>query len=98
MGQLLADEAFMSRLPVPEVPFRVFAGTAGPRGKASPFGDEPNDGILAVAETRIGDAPVVEVNAIHTFIMNVASVADDIAADARALAEPRAAARPPARR
>ncbi len=85
MGRLLSDDGFMSGLPVPAVPFRVYAGTAGPRGKASPFGDEPNDGILAVSETRLGDAPVVEVNAIHTFIMNSAFVADDIAAEARVL-------------
>lgn len=80
MGRLLADDAFMRSLPVPTMPYRVHAGTAGPRGGVSPFGDEPNDGVLALSETRIGDAPVVEVKAIHTFIMNAASVAEEIAA------------------
>ena len=33
---LLASEAFMSSLPVPEVPTRIYAGTAGPRGPPGP--------------------------------------------------------------
>jgi hypothetical protein len=31
MGQLLADDAFMSRLPLPAVPTRIYAGTAAAR-------------------------------------------------------------------
>ncbi|KAA0255025.1 alpha/beta fold hydrolase [Acidobacteria bacterium ACD] len=78
-GRLLASEERMSSLPVPAVPTRIYAGTAGPRGPLSPFGDEPNDGILAVSETVLGDLPVVEVPALHTFLMNARAVADDIA-------------------
>jgi hypothetical protein len=78
-GRLLADEAFMSALPVPSVPVRIYAGTAGPRGLLSPFGDEPNDGILAVSETALGSFPVIEVPSLHTFIMNSRLAADDIA-------------------
>jgi hypothetical protein len=81
MGQLLADETFMASLPVPQVPVRIYAGTAGPTGRFSPFGDAPNDGILTVAETQGGLAikPVL-IPSTHTFIMNSRLVAADIAA------------------
>jgi pimeloyl-ACP methyl ester carboxylesterase len=79
-GQLLSDEAFMAALPVPEGTVRVYAGTAGHRGRLSPLRQEPNDGILAVSETILTntDAPVL-VPALHTFIMNSEFVANDIA-------------------
>lgn len=77
-GQLLASDAFMASLPVPEVPTRVYAGTAGPRGPWSPFGDELNDGILTVSEAAIPGIATVHVPALHTFIMNARVVADDI--------------------
>lgn len=79
MGQLLSDPAFMAALPVPSVPMRVYAGTKGFRGKRSPFGEEPNDGILAVSETPLFEGqPVIEVPKIHTFIMNSRRVLEDI--------------------
>lgn len=81
-GQLLASEAFMSSLPVPGVPTRIYAGTAGPRGPLSPFGNELNDGILSVSETEIPGIASVPVPALHTFIMNARIVADDIVAHA----------------
>jgi pimeloyl-ACP methyl ester carboxylesterase len=79
-GQLLSNEAFMAALPTPEGVVRVYAGTAGPRGRLSPFRQEPNDGILAVSETQLttAHAPVL-VPALHTFIMNSEAVAEDIA-------------------
>jgi pimeloyl-ACP methyl ester carboxylesterase len=79
-GQLLLDDAFMAALPIPEGIVRVYAGTAGYRGKWSPFHDEANDGVLSVAETMLpnGHEPVL-VPALHTFIMNSEAVADDIA-------------------
>jgi pimeloyl-ACP methyl ester carboxylesterase len=87
MGQRLADPAFMASLPAPAVPTRIYAGTAGPRGRRFPFGLQQNDGILAVSETQLpGREPPVLVPAIHTFIMNSASVADDIVSTVRALA------------
>lgn len=79
MGQLLSDETFMDSLPVPNVPTRIYAGTKGPRGRHSPFGHEPNDGILAVSETPLFEGqPITELPAIHTFIMNSQRVLDDI--------------------
>ncbi len=86
MGQHLADADFMQALPIPAVPTTVYAGTRGPRGRWSPFGLAPNDGVLTVAETRLAAAPLVEVRALHTFIMNSRAVARDIVATARALA------------
>ena len=79
MGQLLGDSAFMNSLPIPTVPTKVYAGTKGPRGPHSPFGLEPNDGILALSETPLwAGQPVIEINMIHTFIMNSQQVLDDI--------------------
>src|SRR5262245_44614912 len=70
-GKLLADDAFYARLPVPDIPTTIIAGTAGPRGQLSPFGNRPNDCVVAVEETRLGPGcEVCLVPAIHTFIMN----------------------------
>lgn len=79
MGQLLADPAFFADLPLPQVPTRVFAGNAGPRAAWLPFEGEPNDGILAVEETKARDGDeITEVPALHTFIMNSRRVAEGI--------------------
>jgi pimeloyl-ACP methyl ester carboxylesterase len=85
-GQLLADDAFMTALPIPAGPVKIYAGTGGPTGRRSPFRQEPNDGILAVSETVLSPlSPPTLVPALHTFIMNSALVADDIAATVAAL-------------
>lgn len=62
-------------VPVPAVPYTLVAGTAGPTGRWSPFGNEPNDGLVSVAETRIvpADVPVL-VPAMHTFLMDYPAV------------------------
>jgi pimeloyl-ACP methyl ester carboxylesterase len=78
-GQKLADAAFYDALPVPSVPTMVFAGTAGPRARWLPFGDAASDGVVSVEETRLPGAEHREVRAIHTLIMNDASVATAIA-------------------
>ncbi len=79
MGQLLANSDFMAALPVPGCRTRIYAGTAGPVGKWSPFGSEPNDGILSVKETAIAGISLTTVRKLHTFIMNATAIADDIA-------------------
>lgn len=86
MGQLLAREEFMHRLPLPEH-FRVYAGTCGPRASWLPFGHESNDGILSVEEAtgEVG-AAAVRVPSTHTFIMNSAVVFRDMAITLRELA------------
>jgi hypothetical protein len=85
-GQLLANESFMKSLATPTVPVRVYAGTAGRKGRFSPFRHEDNDGILAVSETPLdSDDEVVRIPAIHTFIMNSTAVSRDIAATTASL-------------
>jgi hypothetical protein len=78
MGQLLANPGFMNALPVPTCPTRVYAGTAGPIGPRSPFGTEPNDGILSVREATIPGLPITTVRKLHTFAMNAQVIANDI--------------------
>ena len=70
-GRLLADPQFFATLPPIPVPYTIIAGTAGSRGRWSLFGDDPNDGTVAVAETLVvpGDHPIL-VPARHTFMMN----------------------------
>jgi pimeloyl-ACP methyl ester carboxylesterase len=79
MGQLLASDAFMQRLPMPPAFTRIYAGTGGPRARWYPFGREANDLILSVAEaTGSFKALSVEIPALHTFIMHAPQVFDDI--------------------
>jgi hypothetical protein len=78
MAQLLADPQFMESIPVPSVPTKIYAGTAGPRGRRSPFGDEPNDSVLMVRETMLPDIPHQSIPVLHTFIMNSKVVTQDI--------------------
>jgi hypothetical protein len=78
-GVNLSSALFYASLPLPQVPYTIVAGTAGPRGRWSPFGDEPNDGIVAVSETRIlDDDALVLVPVMHTFMMNNAGVQEVI--------------------
>lgn len=89
MAQLLADQGFMESLPVPGVPTKIYAGTAGPRGRRSPFGDEPNDSVLMVKEMMLPGVPLQTVPVLHTFIMNSNVVARDIVNIARSTIQPR---------
>ena len=77
MGGLLADESFMESLPLPPNTV-IYAGTAGPRASWLPFGNQANDGILALEEVASEGGERVEVAASHTFIMNSRAVLDDI--------------------
>jgi len=70
-GDKLADRAFYETLPQPMIRTTIIAGTAGPRGRWSPFGNQPNDGVVAVEETRLGpNVELILVPAVHTLIMN----------------------------
>ncbi|MGR9052990.1 MAG: esterase/lipase family protein [Gammaproteobacteria bacterium] len=78
MGQLLADEAFMQSLAIPER-LRIYAGTGGPRFRKDASDTEPSDGILALSEASGAQVDeTVTVPAIHTFIMNDKRVAADL--------------------
>lgn len=80
-GRLLATPDLFDELPEPDYPYLVIAGTRGLYGHLSPFGDEPNDGLVAVSEATLGDPDnVVTVPAAHTFIMNHPQVKAIIAA------------------
>ncbi len=70
-GEVLASADFYGEIPAPAVPYTIIAGTAGPRLLAGPFGTEPHDGFVAVAETPIhdGDRPIL-LPVAHTFMMN----------------------------
>jgi hypothetical protein len=79
-GQMLADAERMDAIPPPPpgVPATIIAGTRGlpARLKLTPFGDQPNDAIVTVEETRL--PPAAEgcrlehlcIRAMHTLIMN----------------------------
>jgi hypothetical protein len=69
-GRFLANPDDFARLPPIPVPFTVVAGTFGPVGPLSPFGRDPNDGVVSVCETKIDDAhEPVRVAAWHTLLM-----------------------------
>lgn len=78
MAQLLADQRFMESIPPTGVPTKIYAGTAGPRGRYSPFGDEPNDSVLTIKEMTLPDVPLQTIPVLHTFIMNSKVVTQDI--------------------
>lgn len=84
VGKVLADKQLMDSLPMPDVPTKIYAGIAGPRGRYSPFGEEPNDGLLTIEETSLPSVPLQTVPALHTFIMNSKIVTRDIVRIAKA--------------
>ncbi len=70
-GYNLTDPSFFASLPQIKSPYTIVAGTGGHRGFLSPFGDELNDGIVALKETRLSDRDrLVQLPVLHTFMMN----------------------------
>jgi pimeloyl-ACP methyl ester carboxylesterase len=70
-GRLLASPEAIVRLPILTAPYTLIAGTAGPLGKWSPFGSEPNDGVVAVSEVPIRDTDRPQLFPLwHTVMMN----------------------------
>jgi pimeloyl-ACP methyl ester carboxylesterase len=70
-GDLLAQESRLASIPSTVVPCTNIAGTRGINGRWSPFGIEANDGLVAVAETRLDGAEEwITVPVRHPFIMN----------------------------
>jgi hypothetical protein len=70
-GSVLASPDAIARLPASDVPYTLIAGTAGPRGRYSPFGHDANDGVVGVGEVPIRDAdqPIL-LPVWHTVMMN----------------------------
>jgi hypothetical protein len=74
-GQWLTDERRFEEMPPMDVPCTVIAGTRGINGRWSPFGDEANDGLVAVTETELNSADeLITLPVTHAFIMNDATV------------------------
>jgi pimeloyl-ACP methyl ester carboxylesterase len=73
-GRLLATADSFESLADLRVPCTMIAGTAGPRGRFSPFGADANDGVVSVCETRAG----VVLPVLHTFMMDAAAVRERI--------------------
>jgi pimeloyl-ACP methyl ester carboxylesterase len=70
-GRFLATPARHAVVPLPTVPYTILAGTAGPCGRYSPFGDDVNDGIVSVSETLIRPENQPELFPVwHSFMMN----------------------------
>jgi hypothetical protein len=70
-GENLASHQFYGQLPPLNCPYRIVAGTGGWQSPWSPFGEELNDGIVAVSETKLSekDQPL-KFPVSHTFMMN----------------------------
>ncbi len=70
-GLNLTNPDFFRSLPSIESPYTIIAGTGGLRGLWSPFGDELNDGIVALSETRLSHQDrIIQLPVVHTFMMN----------------------------
>ena len=94
-GQLLGSPVRMSEVGPSSVPTTVIAGVRGPTGRRSPFGSEPNDGLVSLSEASaewLTDQ--VQLPIIHTILPSSRRVAEVIlkrlAGDG---AKPRVAAR-----
>lgn len=70
-GRNLTCQRFYANLPTLPSPYTIVAGTGGPTGPLSPFGEDINDGVVALSETYMtAQDAVVQVPAWHTFMMN----------------------------
>lgn len=70
-GFNLTQSSFYANLPPLQSPYTIIAGTGGLRGPLSPFGNEPNDGIVALSETRLTTRDrLVQLPVEHTFMMH----------------------------
>ncbi|MGD8785551.1 MAG: alpha/beta fold hydrolase [Thioalkalispiraceae bacterium] len=78
-GRLLASEKRMGRIGAPQVATTGIAGVRGLKSRHSPFGEEPNDGIVALAETdAVWLADKIQVPVVHTLLPASSKVADII--------------------
>ena len=78
-GFNLTCPAFYKTLSSLNSPYTIVAGTNGPRGALSPFGDEVNDGIVALSETRLSaEDNIVQLPVWHTFMMNHPAVQNQV--------------------
>ena len=78
-GRLLGSSPRMQTIPVPPVPTVAIIGTRGLNGRLSPFGQEPNDGVVAVSEASAAwqDAQI-RVPVVHTLLPSSRLVAQKL--------------------
>ena len=70
-GAKLASPDWYRQLEPPHYPYRLIAGTEGLPAFVSPFGQEVNDGLVALEEVKIeADDHPLEIASFHTFMMN----------------------------
>lgn len=70
-GRNLTCRQFYDRLPTLQSPYTIVAGIGGPTGPLSPFGEEVNDGIVALSETAMTPQDtLIPVPTWHTFMMD----------------------------
>ena len=90
-GQLLGSDDRMAGIATVARTTSII-GTKGITGKLSPFGDEPNDGVVSVSETRAAwITDEVQVPIVHTLLPASPTVADIILQKLREDAEQAAA-------
>lgn len=78
-GLNLTCFSFYQSLPKLQSPYTIIAGTGGFRGPLSPFGDDLNDGVVALNETRLSSYDrIVELPVWHTFMMNHPEVQNSV--------------------
>jgi pimeloyl-ACP methyl ester carboxylesterase len=76
-GNLLGSEDRMSSIPEATIPVVGIVGTKGWGGRLSPFGSEPNDGIVTVGEVHAGwIAEEIRVPVVHTLLPSSGRVAE----------------------
>lgn len=86
-GQLLASEGRMAGVGVPKIPTTTVIGVRSLRGLRRLFGEEPNDGIVAVSEVQAGwAADEVRVPVSHSFLPASCRVAEALLARLERLA------------
>jgi hypothetical protein len=79
-GRLLTSPEAFAAFPELCVPFTVIAGTAGPRGRWSPFGNDLNDSLVAVEEARVPGSEPVQLPVLHSVMMDSLAVRERILA------------------
>jgi len=79
-GQLLASSERMQQVPAAAVPTIAIVGNRGIKGKWTPFGDEDNDGIVAISEVLPKwEHEIITLPVIHALQPSSWIVADVIA-------------------
>lgn len=78
-GRLLGSDERMAKIPPPLPPTTGIAGIKGMSGKLSPFGSEPNDGVVSLSEVSADWLTYqIKLPIIHTLLPSSKQVAQII--------------------